>query len=420
MAVDWRARRRSHHDPLDTWEVLAEEFESNGDSLGTALDDAAEQYFEAKSKLDQEKRKYAEGKCNKCLADAQEEFNQASWEVEQKLFQQFHAHPRTALCFSGGGVRSATLGLGILHQIAKLAPKSSLLGFDFLSTVSGGGYLGSWFSAWAARREKASPGTDGGATVTAELAASPASALDPEPAPLLHIRRYCRFLNPKMGLLSADAWTLVATVARNMILNWLILAPLLMAFLMIPMLYVSVMDISKIDVDWLGVRIALVVGMLAGVVATTYIACHLPTLSGTKRGGEKDFLLWVLAPLGISAICLSLHWVWRLQLPPHNDYEFYQFMAIGGTIHSLGGLFGAIWMWKRAVKTPWKTIFVLLAAAVGGAVAGWLAYLASKVVLTSSQFVWERFTCLAVPFVLLGACPSILQVRGYERNRTGA
>src|ERR687884_1351970 len=56
---------------------------------------------------------------------------------------------RTALCFSGGGIRSATFGLGVLQGLAR---HGLLKEFDYLSTVSGGGYLGGWFSAWVHRR----------------------------------------------------------------------------------------------------------------------------------------------------------------------------------------------------------------------------------------------------------------------------
>src|SRR6476659_577782 len=50
-----------------------------------------------------------------------------------------------ALCLSGGGVRSASFGLGVLQGFAQ----SGVLGdFDYLSTVSGGGYIGGWLSAW--------------------------------------------------------------------------------------------------------------------------------------------------------------------------------------------------------------------------------------------------------------------------------
>src|SRR5262249_44863655 len=44
------------------------------------------------------------------------------------------------LAISGGGIRSATFSLGILQGLASFR----LLGrFDYLSTVSGGGYIGS-------------------------------------------------------------------------------------------------------------------------------------------------------------------------------------------------------------------------------------------------------------------------------------
>src|ERR1700675_4221723 len=47
------------------------------------------------------------------------------------------------LAFSGGGIRSATFNLGVLQALAEL----QLLGkIDYLSTVSGGGNIG---SCWA-------------------------------------------------------------------------------------------------------------------------------------------------------------------------------------------------------------------------------------------------------------------------------
>jgi predicted acylesterase/phospholipase RssA len=48
------------------------------------------------------------------------------------------------LAFSGGGIRSATFNLGIIQALAQL---KLLRHVDYLSTVSGGGYIGSWLSA---------------------------------------------------------------------------------------------------------------------------------------------------------------------------------------------------------------------------------------------------------------------------------
>ncbi len=73
---------------------------------------------------------------------------EAEKEFRTNLFKRLHSRERSALCFSGGGIRSATFGLGILQGLAACSAKPAngrpkLLGeFDYLSTVSGGGYLG--------------------------------------------------------------------------------------------------------------------------------------------------------------------------------------------------------------------------------------------------------------------------------------
>jgi len=59
-----------------------------------------------------------------------------------------HEHPTTALCLSGGGIRSATFALGVLQGLATVGILGKL---DYLSTVSGGGYIGGWFTAWLHR-----------------------------------------------------------------------------------------------------------------------------------------------------------------------------------------------------------------------------------------------------------------------------
>jgi predicted acylesterase/phospholipase RssA len=52
------------------------------------------------------------------------------------------------LALSGGGIRSASVCLGVLQALAE---KDHLRFVDYLSTVSGGGYIGSCWSALLAR-----------------------------------------------------------------------------------------------------------------------------------------------------------------------------------------------------------------------------------------------------------------------------
>src|SRR5580693_1291495 len=66
----------------------------------------------------------------------------------RRLLEILRTKPRSALCFSGGGIRSATFCLGVMQG---LSHHSLLQEFDYLSTVSGGGYIGSWLSAWRRR-----------------------------------------------------------------------------------------------------------------------------------------------------------------------------------------------------------------------------------------------------------------------------
>src|SRR5712664_4836926 len=63
------------------------------------------------------------------------------------LYEAIHALPekRAALCLSGGGIRSATFALGVLQGLARV---KVLPQFHYLSTVSGGGYIGGWLTAW--------------------------------------------------------------------------------------------------------------------------------------------------------------------------------------------------------------------------------------------------------------------------------
>jgi hypothetical protein len=170
--------------PLSVWEVLGEEYWRGADPPRDPED-----------------------------GPARADYNAAELAFRKILMARLHTGKRTALCFSGGGIRSATFGLGVLQGLAAhswsgkdpAAPLRLLAGVDYLSTVSGGGYLGGWFSAWASRH------ANGAAGVIRELAAAPDAGWEPEPAPLRYLRKFSNYLNPQLGAFSADTWTLVAT-----------------------------------------------------------------------------------------------------------------------------------------------------------------------------------------------------------------
>jgi hypothetical protein len=137
--------------------------------------------------------------------------------------------PLAALCFSGGGIRSATFNLGVLQGLARIG---LLDRFDYLSSVSGGGYISSWLARWIWAEK-------GNKDVVRKLTRTPRDPERPEPEEITHLRQYSNYLTPRLGALSADTWTVVAIIVRNLILNWLVLLPILAGLLLIPLLAVG-------------------------------------------------------------------------------------------------------------------------------------------------------------------------------------
>ena len=150
------------------------------------------------------------------------------------LYRALHACHSTALCLSGGGIRSACFALGVIEALAVHPRQAStaaegdkqaasentsfLSQFHYLSTVSGGGYIGSWLSAWIARA--------GFPEVWRSLVGR-RDHPDAEPGEIAWLRAYSNYLTPKLGLFSADTWTAIALYVRNLILNWLVILPAL-------------------------------------------------------------------------------------------------------------------------------------------------------------------------------------------------
>ncbi len=128
------------------------------------------------------------------------------------------------LAFSGGGIRSATFNLGVLQYLAEI---NLLQRFDYLSTVSGGGYIGSWLAAWSKRK--------GFEEVRKDL--SPAQSPDPsqqDVKPIRFLRQYSNYLTPELGLFSFDTWTMAAVYTRNLTLNQTMLVMVLGFLLLLP------------------------------------------------------------------------------------------------------------------------------------------------------------------------------------------
>jgi hypothetical protein len=210
----------------------------------------------------------------------------------------------TALCLSGGGIRSATFGLGVLQGLAR---GGLLEKVHYLSTVSGGGYIGSWLSAWIKRK--------GASQVIAELKA-PRTAAAPELKQVQHLRSYTNYLDPRLGWLSADTWTLFATYMRNLLLNWAMLVPLLLAVLAMPRLLVALAELQfsagSATVAWVQWS-----AWVALIVALLYVAiCQWTPVRSNRSPAaaaildQRGFLWCCLTPLVWATAAFAATWAW--------------------------------------------------------------------------------------------------------------
>jgi hypothetical protein len=183
-----------------------------------------------------------------------------------------HAANLVGLAFSGGGIRSATFNLGVLQQLQEL----DLLRYvDYLSTVSGGGYIGAWLVGNVRRTR---------------YWLSRMTSWDKS---IEHLRRYSNYLAPRNGLLSADTWSMWGTWIRNAFLiqltgfSWL--AFLLVALLALYPLFIGLGDWINTAQDGLNGLLALI-----GIIVSFYLWQLSKPYVPPKPGSLERLRIWTL------------------------------------------------------------------------------------------------------------------------------
>ena len=271
--------------------------------------------------------------------DAQRCYDTAT--AQHELYRKLNHLDRAALCLSGGGIRSAAFSLGVIQALATHPrPKSQLAMFEappspdgtpvkfepqtgiknspynvvpnpdksllaqmqYLSTVSGGGYIGSWLSAWRSR-----VGLD---AVWANLVGRPCGP-DIEPHTLAWLRAYSNYLTPKLGALSGDTWAGVAIALRNLLLNWLVIIPAIcVVILLLKMIATASIGIAVMPPGRWMVALYFVSAIVFLVAALRFTTRNRPSLRaedlrdklGRPLGvNQGTFLRWNLLPATLAA-----------------------------------------------------------------------------------------------------------------------
>lgn len=190
-------------------------------------------------------------------------FDPAHWEDE------CHRKRLTGVCISGGGIRSATFGLGVLQGLAE---KGLLEKADYLSTVSGGGYIGSWLQGIFYRL--------GSLSALTRRVPGP-SAEDP----VTFLRKYSNYLAPRPDF-SLDSAVIPIIWLRNTILNQTILLCAFVALFVVVLFPGFGFSIQAGNGGGVSSWVELALATVAGLWTVPNIAKHL--MSTARRSFDVN------------------------------------------------------------------------------------------------------------------------------------
>ncbi len=228
---------------------------------------------------------------------------------------------RLGIAFSGGGVRSASVGLGIAQRLAK---SGILRQAHYLSGISGGTYLLSWLTVWIKRSQsfstveralgfKASPSTNHTAETTAEPAAVQRFL---EPEPLHFLRRYIAYLTPRLGLLSGDTLAAISIYLRNVLLNQTMLsAGLISLTMLLQLLSPTIAWSNPAGMPWLWVDLSVI--LILFIFAIAWIMQSLKNLTPDPKSKHSKTIATQAIACG-AVICVMIWFLlpaWYAQYP---------------------------------------------------------------------------------------------------------
>lgn len=222
--------------------------------------------------------------------------------------------PTCGLALSGGGIRSATFNLGLLQALARLGILDHV---GFVSTVSGGGYVGGFFDVWNRLRRNRSgvfPGADG--------STAPGC---PEPSEIRHLREHSRFLVPRGGVQHVEIWEGVVAVVGGMLPALVLAAGMLALALFAWRLLVALAQIAAFELAsaflWHGLALVLV-GATLVTAERRWHRRRYPADSGVPDrkwvGLAGTGLLGAAVVVGCDALLALL---WEVKLAEGSDFS---------------------------------------------------------------------------------------------------
>jgi hypothetical protein len=282
------------------------------------------------------------------------------------------------MCLSGGGIRSATFNLGVIQG---LCAQGLLPYIDYLSTVSGGGYIGTWLHG-------VTRNWNGNPAATQDHLMPGGKPSDPEHDPVTFLRKYSNYLAPHLGIFDADTWTIAGVWLRNMVLNLLIAIPFLAAVVLLArtlgtrLLHwsrdQSAASSGKPEYWWFGPLLALVFVTVALVIMASrllrIVEREFPLkghghLAGRLPPWTGDTSSWTAVGMTMLAACI-LGAEPKLSSSIGNKYTFLAVFSLFLLLQLLGGFIQCYCKARpnnptRAAFAAW-TLTLFIAAVCGG------------------------------------------------------
>lgn len=349
--------------------------------------------------------------------------------------------PQAGIALSGGGIRSASYGLGVLQALAygRWLPK-----FDYLSTVSGGGYIGSSLSYLLHCSQSNQSQNDHTVEQVYDVSCenfpylshpmvgtrTPEEARHSLPKGLLlrRLRQNAKYLTPGDGI---TLLSLIGVVVRNSVTSVLVHVGVLVLFFLF-LIGTCLLDVdhTKKALSWGGNTMLIISVAIFGVYvslsalyvfATGFFDLMIRWMGANAayraRHWTEQSTHWILWA-GISTLILAaLPWVHQWL----GD-ETGRLHTIGAGV-SISGILGSVWAYLQTSSTKKPKVPTGLIVAIASALLFFgvllLAYHYAEYSHAKHGGWWGELIGLAVFLVFLGWIPNVnyLSVHRYYRDR---
>ncbi|MEM7209123.1 MAG: patatin-like phospholipase family protein [Pseudomonadota bacterium] len=284
-----------------------------------------------------------------------------------------------SLAFSGGGIRSASFGMGVLQA---LVAHDRLKSFDFMSTVSGGGYLGSSLTWFLSQRKRDGEPSYGTSAENFPFGTRPHGEKNNSSTSILgFIRQHGNYLIPGGGL---NASALIATLLRAMLVTFTVYFFLIASLFCIifPILNRTFPEASTLD-SWIEGTTTLALIVAGGWLFLVFFYSIVSFFKGKKyelavwvQRASGKFFIASLVFMGLSLLAVLHENLPQLleKLFAETDQEHLAKQVANGSISFTSALLGALFAIYSHVKktrdpsaeiSNWKIVLGALALIFG-------------------------------------------------------